>query len=49
MLGQIWAKGERIGVSEAIEFITQKEEELILPAEVADEFRKIVKRYTTKR
>ena len=42
-------KGERIGVSEAIEFITQKEEELILPAEVADEFRKIVKRYTTKR
>ena len=49
VLGQIWAKGERIGVSEAIEFITQKEEELILPAEVADEFRKIVKRYTTKR
>ena len=30
VLGQIWAKGERIGVSEAIEFITQKEEELIL-------------------
>jgi len=49
VLGQIWAKGERIGVSEAIEFITQKEEELILPADVADEFRKIVKRYTTKR
>ena len=49
VLGQIWAKGERIGVSEAIEFITQKEEELIIPAEVADEFRKIVKRYTTKR
>ena len=49
VLGQVWAKGERIGVSEAIEFITQKEEELILPTEVADEFRKIVKRYTTKR
>ena len=49
ILGQIWAKGERIGVAEAIEFITQKEEELILPSEVADEFRKIVKRYTTKR
>ena len=48
-MGQVWAKGERIGVSEAIEFITQKEEELILPTEVADEFRKIVKRYTTKR
>ena len=49
ILGQIWAKGERIGVADAIEFITQKEEELILPSEVADEFRKIVKRYTTKR
>lgn len=49
ILGQIWAKGERIGVADAIEFITQKEEELILPAEVADEFRKIVKRYTTRR
>ena len=49
ILGQIWAKGERISAADAIEFITQKEEELILPSEVADEFRKIVKRYTTKR
>ena len=49
VLGQIWAKGERIGVADAIEFINQKEEELILPTEVADEFRKIVKKYTTRR
>lgn len=49
ILGQIWAKGERSGVDEAIEFINQKEAELIIPEEVADEFRKMVKRYTTKR
>ena len=49
ILGQIWAKGERSGVDEAIEFIDQKEAELIIPEEVAEEFRKMVKRYTTKR
>ena len=49
VLGQIWAKGERIGVSEAIEFINQKEAELIIPERIADEFRKMVKKYTTKR
>jgi hypothetical protein len=49
ILGQIWAKGERIGVSEAVEFIDQKEAELIIPERVAEEFRKMVKRYTTKR
>ena len=49
ILGQIWAKGERTGVADAIEFISQKEAELIIPSDVADEFRKIVKRYTTKR
>ena len=49
ILGQIWAKGERSGVDEAVEFINQKEAELIIPEEVADEFRKMVKRYTTKR
>ena len=49
ILGQIWAKGERSGVDEAIEFINQKEAELIIPEEVAEEFRKMVKRYTTKR
>ena len=49
ILGQIWAKGERLGVEEAVEFINQKEAELIIPEEVADEFRRMVKRYTTKR
>ena len=49
ILGQIWAKGERSGVDDAVEFINQKEDELIIPEEVAEEFRKMVKRYTTKR
>ncbi|MAX46259.1 MAG: hypothetical protein CMB24_05615 [Euryarchaeota archaeon] len=49
VLGQIWAKGERSGVDDAIAFINQKEEEMIIPEEVAEEFRKMVKRYTTKR
>ena len=49
ILGQIWAKGERIGVADAVDFINQKEAELIIPERVADEFRKMVKRYTTKR
>lgn len=49
ILGQIWAKGERSGVADAVEFIDQKEAELIIPEEVADEFRKMVRRYTTKR
>jgi len=49
ILGQIWAKGERSGVDVAVEFINQKESEQIIPEEVADEFRKMVKRYTTKR
>ena len=49
ILGQIWAKGERSGVDDALEFINQKEAELVIPEDVADEFRKMVKRYTTKR
>ncbi len=49
ILGQIWAKGERSGVDDAIEFINQKETEQIMPEEVAEEFRRMVKKYTTKR
>ena len=49
ILGQIWAKGERSGIDDAIEFIDQKEAELIIPEDVAEEFRKMVRKYTTKR
>ena len=49
VLGQVWAKGERIGVVEAVEFIEQKVEEEILPREVADKLRTLVSRMTTRR
>ncbi|MCH1539884.1 MAG: hypothetical protein L7S56_00390 [Candidatus Poseidonia sp.] len=49
VLGQVWAKGERISVEESISFIEQKELELILPAEVGQKLRDLVKRMTTKR
>jgi hypothetical protein len=49
VLGQIWAKGERQGVEDSLEFIEQKEAELILPADVAEELRTLVKQMTTRR
>ncbi|MBL6734089.1 MAG: hypothetical protein ISP84_06060 [Candidatus Poseidonia sp.] len=49
ILGQVWAKGERQGVDDSLEFIEQKESELILPSEVANELRKLVKQMTTRR
>jgi hypothetical protein len=48
-LGQVWAKGERMGVTDALEFIEQKVEEEILPREVADKLRTLVSRMTTRR
>ena len=49
VLGQVWAKGERIGVLEALEFIELKVEEEILPRKVADKLRDLVSRMTTRR
>ena len=49
LLGQIWAKGERQSVDESLDYIESKEEELILPNNVADQLRELVKRMTTKR
>ena len=49
ILGQIWAKGERTGTDDAINFIRQKEEELIIPAEICGELISLIKKYTTKR
>ena len=46
---QIWAKGERTSVDSAIEFIKQKQMELILPEEIANELLALVKKYTTRR
>ena len=49
VLGQIWAKGERMGVDESHAFIDQKVEELILSEAVANELRQLVNRMTTRR
>ena len=49
ILGQIWAKGERTGIDDAIQFINTKVSELVLPEEVAEKLRELVKGYTTRR
>ena len=49
ILGQVWAKGERISVNDSIEFIESKVKDNILPREVADELRDLVSRMTTRR
>ena len=49
VLGQIWAKGERAGIQEAINFINTKEQELILPEKIAQKLRELVNGYATKR
>jgi len=49
LLGQIWAKGERMGIEESIAFIDQKVLENIIPQAIAEELQRLVKKYTTKR
>lgn len=49
VLGQVWAKGERQGIDECLEYIESKEEELILPEDVGNQLRDLIKRMTTKR
>lgn len=49
ILGQVWAKGERIGVSDSIEFIEQKVMEEILPEDAAQKLRELVNKMTTRR
>ena len=49
LLGQIWAKGERISFGAAIEYIEQKEAEGILPPTVAAELQRLIRRMETRR
>tara|TARA_A200000113_G_scaffold139590_1_gene125439 strand:+ start:3429 stop:4094 length:666 start_codon:yes stop_codon:yes gene_type:complete len=49
LLGQIWAKGERIGVDATYEFISEKEEQLIINENVAQRLKDLVKALTTRR
>lgn len=49
VLGQVWAKGERMSVEDSYEFIDQKILENILTEEVANELRTLVRKFTTRR
>ena len=49
VFGQIWAKGERIGIDSAIEYISLKEQEGILTSDVSGELIDLIKSYTIKR
>lgn len=49
VLGQIWAKGERLGIDDCLAYIEQKEAELVIPEDVGVELKDLVKRMTTKR
>ncbi len=49
ILGQIWAKGERMGVGEAKEFIAEKVELGIIPEAMAEKLNVLMKKYSTKR
>ena len=49
LLGQIWAKGERIGVDASYEFIEEKQEQLIISEDIAQQLKDLVKALTTRR
>lgn len=49
VLGQIIAKGERISIEAALEFIDQKNLELILTDEISDKLKSEIKSITTRR
>ena len=49
ILGQIWAKGERAGVTDARDFISEKVELGIIPEAMAEKLKVLIKKYSTKR
>ena len=49
ILGQIIAKGERISIEAALEFIEQKNQELIITDEISDKLKSEIKSITTRR
>lgn len=49
LLGQVWAKGERIGIDAANEYIEQKHHEGIIDDGIVEELHRLVRSYTTKR
>ncbi|MDA0842556.1 MAG: hypothetical protein O3B67_01185 [archaeon] len=49
ILGQVWAKGERMGIDVAIAFIDEKINEGILSQEIGQQMKTLVKEMTTRR
>ncbi len=49
ILGQVWAKGERIGIEDAILYIDEKINEGILTHDIANQIKALVKDMTTRR
>jgi hypothetical protein len=49
VLGQVWAKGERISLEAAIAFVEEKEGERVLPPDVAAELLRLLRRMDTRR
>ncbi|MBK71317.1 MAG: hypothetical protein CMB43_02665 [Euryarchaeota archaeon] len=49
VLGQMIAKGERISIDAAIEFIDQKQAEMILTSEISDKLKQEIKSISTRR
>ena len=49
VLGQIIAKGERVSIDAAIEFIDQKNLELVLTDEISDKLKSEIKSISTRR
>ena len=49
ILGQVWAKGERMSVDDSYEFIDSKILENILTEEIGNKLRTLVRKFTTRR
>jgi hypothetical protein len=49
VLGQVWAKGERMSVDDSYEFIDSKILENILTEEIGNKLRTLVRKFTTRR
>lgn len=49
ILGQVWAKGERIGIEDAMLYIDEKISEGILTQDIANQIKALVKDMTTRR
>jgi len=49
LLGTIWARGERLTIADAKQFISEKSEQGVLTEEQESTLRSVVDRYTVRR